>query len=62
MHLTMNTGMNLRRHLELSIRSANSARYTDSLPLVRAAKSPPAILSMRRSAEPAFTRSSSSTR
>jgi type IV pilus assembly protein PilC len=37
MHLTMNTGMNVRRALELSIRSAQNARYTDTLPLVEAA-------------------------
>jgi len=37
LHLTMNTGMNVRRAMELSIRSAQNARYTDTLPLVEAA-------------------------
>ncbi|MBN1393854.1 MAG: type II secretion system F family protein [Pirellulales bacterium] len=37
MHLTMNTGMEVRRALRLSLRSARNARYTDQIPAIDAA-------------------------
>jgi len=34
MHLTMNTGMDVRRALALSLRSTKNARYTDQIPAI----------------------------
>ena len=36
MHLTMNTGMEVRRSLKLSLRSTQNARYTDQIPTINA--------------------------
>ena len=36
LHLTMNTGMDVRRALELSLRSTQNARYTDQIPTIDA--------------------------
>jgi len=36
MHLTMNTGMEVRRALKLSVRSTQNARYTDQIPTIDA--------------------------
>ena len=36
MHLTMNTGMEVRRALKLSLRSTQNARYTDQIPTIDA--------------------------
>lgn len=36
MHLTMNTGMNVRRALALSLRSTQNARYTSQIPTIDA--------------------------
>jgi type IV pilus assembly protein PilC len=36
MHLTMNTGMDVRRALKLSLRSTHNARYTDQIPSIDA--------------------------
>jgi type II secretory pathway component PulF len=36
MHLTMNTGMDVRRALRLSLRSTHNARYTDQIPTIDA--------------------------
>jgi type IV pilus assembly protein PilC len=36
MHLTMNTGMDVRRGLKLSLRSTQNARYTDQIPTIDA--------------------------
>ena len=36
MHLTMNTGMDVRRALKLSLRSTHNARYTDQIPTIDA--------------------------
>ena len=36
MHLTMNTGMDVRRSLKLSLRSTHNARYTDQIPTIDA--------------------------
>ncbi len=36
MHLTMNTSMDVRRSLALSLRSTQNARYTDQIPTIDA--------------------------
>jgi len=36
MHLTMNTGMDVRRALKLGLRSTQNARYTDQIPTIDA--------------------------
>ena len=36
MHLTMNTGMDVRRALALSLRSTQNARYLDQIPMIDA--------------------------
>ena len=36
MHLTMNSGMDVRRSLKLSLRSTQNARYTDQIPTIDA--------------------------